>query len=410
VKFCLIILEYFTFRLVFLVKIAQAPNYSCVLETQMKKIIDINSNKRSFFLPLQILAASAVIASCAPVETKVEQTDLFFPPPPDPARYVFERTVTGSASLLIEDDESKMRRMLTGEGMSTLGFSKPFDVTACKGTMYVSDTVQRSVFAFNAVHKDFFMVGDREPGLLAKPLGLAVDGQCRLYAVDATRGAIVIYEADGTYVASIGGSMYFDRLSHLAVNPEGTRVFAVDTGGVNSEHHYIRVFDVQTGEHLYDIGTRGSEPGQFNLPRDIALGSDGNLYVVDGGNFRIQVFSQDGQYLRHFGTTGRQLGQFARPKGIAVDADDNVFVSDASHGNFQIFDRDDALLLFVGNRSEQNDRAAYMLPAGLHVDEDGRVYMVDQFFRKVDIYRPAGLDINQIPAIDYDFLTRAVNS
>ncbi len=88
-KFCLIILEYFTFRLVFLVKIAQAPNYSCVLETQMKKIIDINSNKRSFFLPLQILAASAVIASCAPVETKVEQTDLFLPPHPDPQRNLF---------------------------------------------------------------------------------------------------------------------------------------------------------------------------------------------------------------------------------------------------------------------------------------------------------------------------------
>jgi len=96
----------------------------------MKNTIDINSNKRSFFLPLQILAASAVIASCAPVETKVEQTDLFFPPPPDPARYVFERTVTGSASLLVEDDDTKMRRLLTGEGMSTLGFSKPFDVTA----------------------------------------------------------------------------------------------------------------------------------------------------------------------------------------------------------------------------------------------------------------------------------------
>jgi len=361
----------------------------------MKKVNNVIPNRRSYLHPLQVLAVCAVITACAPVETKVEQTDLFFPPPPDPARYVFERSVTGSANLLVEDDSTKMRRLLTGEGTASMGFSKPFDVTACKGTMYVSDTVQRSVFAFNAVHKDFFMVGDREPGLLAKPLGLAVDAQCRLYVADATRGAIVIYEADGTYVTSIGGSMYFDRLSHLAVNPEGTRVFAVDTGGVDSEHHYVRVFDVQTGEHLYDMGSRGSEPGQFNLPRDIALGSDGNLYVVDGGNFRIQVFSQDGQYLRHFGTNGRQLGQFARPKGIAVDVDDNVYVSDASHGNFQIFDRSNALLLFVGSRSEKNNRAAYMLPAGLHVDEDRRVYMVDQFFRKVDIYRPAGLDINQ---------------
>ena len=32
-----------------------------------------------------------------------------------------------------------------------------------------------------------------------------------------------------------------------------------------------------------------------------------------------------------------------------------------------------------------------MLPAGLAVDEDGRIYMVDQYFRKVDVFRPVGL-------------------
>jgi len=344
-----------------------------------------------------LLAATltTVIVSCAPVETKVEQTDLFFPEPPDPARFVFERSVIGSGSLTAGDEDSRMRRMLTGEGSASLGFSKPFDVTACKGTMYVSDTVRRSVFAFNAVHKDFFMIGVREPGMLTKPLGLAVDGQCRLYVADATRGALSFYEADGTFVDSIGGTSYFDRLSHLAVNPEGTRIFAVDTGGVDSENHRIRVFDTQSGEHLYDIGTRGTEPGQFNLPRDIAIGPDGNLYVIDGGNFRVQVLTQEGEFLKEFGTNGRQVGQFARPKGIAVDAENNSYISDASHGNFQIFNDENSLLMFVGSRSEVNDRGKYMLPAGLHVDEDGRVYMVDQFFRKVDIYRPVTIEENQ---------------
>ena len=338
---------------------------------------------------------ATVIVSCATVETKTEVEDLYFPAPPDPPRFVFERSVVGSADLLVEDESARMRRMLTGEGGSSMSFSKPFDVTACKGTMYVSDTVKRSVFAFDAVHNDFFLVGDREPGLLAKPLGVAVDGQCRLYVADATRGAIVIYEADGQYVNSIAGSMFFDRLSHLAVNPEGTLVFAVDTGGVDSENHRVRVFDVATGEHRYDIGSRGPELGQFNLPRDVAIGPDGNVHVVDGGNFRVQVFSQEGEFLRAFGNNGRQLGQFARPKGIAVDADNNSYISDASHGNFQIFDDQSALLMFVGTRSEQNDRARYMLPAGLHVDEDGRVYMVDQFFRKVDIFRPVEIGIKQ---------------
>jgi len=362
----------------------------------MKKVNKTSYLTRQLSFSISILILITAVSSCTTVDTKKEPLPvLYFPSPPDAPRFVFERRVMGSADLLAEDEDSRMRRLLTGEQSTTLAFSKPFDVTACQGTMYVSDTVRRSVFAFNAPHKEFFLIGDREPGLLSKPLGLAVDAECRLYVADATRGAIVIYEQDGSYVNSIAGTQYFDRLSHLAVNPEGTRVFAVDTGGVNSENHRIRVFDVESGNHLYDIGTRGSEPGQLNLPRDIALASDGTLHVVDGGNFRVQVFSQQGEFLREFGTNGRQLGQFARPKGIAVDSENNSYISDASHGNFQIFDPDSTLLLFVGTRSEKNDRATYMLPAGLHVDEDGRVYMVDQYFRKVDIYRPANMAENQ---------------
>ena len=106
----------------------------------------------NFAAPLMF---ATVIVSCATVETKKEVTELYFPAPPDPPRFVFERSVIGSADLLEGDESASMRRLLTGQGVSSMGFSKPFDVTACKGTMYVSDTVRRSVLAFNAVHNDF---------------------------------------------------------------------------------------------------------------------------------------------------------------------------------------------------------------------------------------------------------------
>jgi len=50
--------------------------------------------------------------------------------------------------------------------------------------------------------------------------------------------------------------------------------------------------------------------------------------------------------------------------------------------------------MFVGQRSQTQGPGLYMLPAGITVDEDGRVYVVDQFFRKVDIYRPANVAKN----------------
>jgi sugar lactone lactonase YvrE len=125
----------------------------------------------------------------------------------------------------------------------------------------------------------------------------------------------------------------------------------------------------------------------------VALGPDGRLYAVDGGNFRIQVFEQDGTFVRTFGQAGRQFGQFARPKGIDVGPDGNVYVVDAAFGNFQIFSPDGQLLLFVGQRANKNAPGIYALPAGIEVDEDGRVYVVEQFFSRVDIFRPAELAV-----------------
>lgn len=303
---------------------------------------------------------------------------------------MFERVVLGSADL-IRGEESQMRRLLTGESLTTVPFSKPFDVTACQGTMFVSDSVKRAVLAFDATQKGFYLVGSKDPGKVAKPLGVDTDSNCRLYVADATRSTIAIFEKDGTFVKAIGGEDYFDRLSYVAVNAEGTKIFAVDTGGVSSQNHRVRVFDAESGDLLYDIGTRGTEPGQFNLPLGIALAANGSLHVVDAGNFRVQILTQEGEFIRQFGSNGRRLGNFARPKGISVDRDNNSYVSDASHGNFQIFNPEGQLLLFVGTRSEQNQRAKYMLPAGVDVDEDGRVYLVDQFFSKVEIFRPTSL-------------------
>jgi DNA-binding beta-propeller fold protein YncE len=223
---------------------------------------------------------------------------------------------------------------------------------------------------------------------MGKPLGIDVDGSGNLYVADASNRVVHVFDRDGKYVLKIGDGKQFDRLSSVTVDRDGARLYAVDIGGVQSENHRVRVFDAKTGVFLMDIGKRGSGNGEFNLPRDLAIGRDGRLYVVDGGNFRVQIFDRDGKYISSFGKVGKQMGDFARPKEIAADADGNVYVADTAFGNFQIFDPDGELLMFVGSRSEQNGPAKYMLPSGIFVDDDGRVYVTDQWFRKVDVFRP----------------------
>lgn len=343
---------------------------------------------RNVLAMISVVFLGACVAA-PEVEESVSTTTLVYPPPPDPARFFFERSIAGSGDIAIIDRETRWRQALTGEAVASTGFSKPYDVEVCEGTLYVSDTVSRRVYRLSVPTGEFSEIGLREPGQLRKPLGVATDEDCNLYVADQTASRIVKYDAFGNFLDAFGGIDMFDRLSHVEVEPDGSRIYAVDTGGVRSDRHHVRVIDTMSGKVLYDIGRRGVGDGELNLPRDVTLSSEGLLYVVDAGNFRVQAFTREGVFVSKMGAIGNRTGQFARPKGIDTDRDGNVYVSDASHGNFQIFSPAGELLLFIGDRGAQAGAGVFMLPAGLAVDEDGRVYMADQYFRKIDVFRPA---------------------
>ena len=227
-------------------------------------------------------------------------------------------------------------------------------------------------------------------GRLSKPMGMAVDASGRVYVCDGTAKRIFIYDADGNFLMTVGDDTMFDRPSDVAVNADGTRIYVVDTGGVRSRNHRVRVFD-QSGEHLFDIGSRGGELGEFNLPLSATIDPSGRLYVLDSGNFRVQVFSADGEFLFTFGQAGRRPGLFSHPKSIAADTEGKIFISDTFFANVQIFNNQGRILMFIGERSDEGGPGQFILPAGVTVDADGRIYMVDQFFRKIEVFRPASL-------------------
>nr|MDP2191890.1 6-bladed beta-propeller [Rhodoferax sp.] len=340
------------------------------------------------------LVGIALLAACAapPQATKAPEIPVF-PPPPEEARFFYERTLYSSADVVKEDKNAALRRLLLGETRVGEGLGKPYGVAVYHGRVFVSDTAQGSVAVFDIPGQRFYRIGDGDGlGRLGTPFGLDVDGKGNLYVVDNAAKLVQVYGLDGKHLRTLAsGGKWFVRPSGIAVDAEGSRIYVVDSGGISSDEHRVRVFDAQSGQHLLDFGKRGSEPGELNLPRDVTIGKDGLLYVVDGGNFRVQVFRPDGTFVRVFGGIGRQGGQFSRPKEVATDPQGNVYIVDTAFGNFQIFTPEGKLLLSVGSRSERDGMAKYMLPSGIAIDGDGRVYMVDQYFSKVDIYRPAKL-------------------
>lgn len=352
-----------------------------------------------YFTWAAMLLGMFSLSACVTVETRnIEKVGraakaLVYPEPPDDPRFVYERAIRGSTDVVPESEQSALKRALTGTSDERAErMAKPYAVAVRKGRIFVSDSVSRKVRVFDIPGQSYSVVGDADgENRIVKPLGLDLDAAGNLYVADATLKQVLVFDAAGRYQRLIGGPKWFDRLSSVTVDDNGERIYVVDIGGVTSEQHRVRVFNARSGEHLFDIGKRGTGPGEFNLPRDVALGKEGRIYVVDGGNFRVQIFDRNGKFIKSFGAVGKQLGNFARPKEIAADSDGNVYVIDTAFGNFQIFSPEGELLMFIGDRSEQDAPAGYMLPSGIAVDEDNRIYVVDQWFKRVDVFRPYAL-------------------
>jgi len=344
----------------------------------------------SLFPVLMLIVILCGFSGCAttPETESMLPPPPVYPPPPDKARFVFERTLLYSEDIEEFTTFQRFRQYATGSSRKLHGMVKPFDVASYQGKVYVSDSVQRNVMLFDIPGKRFVEIGVDKPGELKKPLGITVSSQGELYVADITMQRVLVYDQDGKYLRSIGDASQLRRPSDVAINPDGTHLYVVDTGGIDSQDHYIHVYDSHSGRYIQSIGKRGTGDGEFNLPLQAAVDSKGSLYVVDGGNFRVEVFDANGQFTHSFGSVGRLPGQFARPKGIAIGPEDNIYVVDAAFGNIQIFNTQGQLLMVIGERGHAGTPGKYMLPAGINVGDDGRIYIVDQFFRKVDIYRP----------------------
>jgi DNA-binding beta-propeller fold protein YncE len=161
------------------------------------------------------------------------------------------------------------------------------------------------------------------------------------------------------------------------------------------------------------LGGPGSEPGRFQEPHGIAVGPDGTLYVTDGRNHRVQVFSPDGRLLRTWGSfcalyeSGAPgcidpdgpgpmplgAGQFNEPWGIAVGPDDTVYVADLWNHRVQQFTADGRFLRAWGGfarvEDPQDQPGTFFGPRGLQVHGD-RVYVTDTGNKRVQVFDREG--------------------
>src|ERR687898_422260 len=81
-------------------------------------------------------------------------------------------------------------------------------------------------------------------------------------------------------------------------------------------------------------GTAGTENGQFMVPHSMAFDSEGNIYITDVNNHRIQKFTSDGEFITKWGSAGNRDGEFSsHAHGVTKDSLDNVYITDRFNHN-----------------------------------------------------------------------------
>jgi DNA-binding beta-propeller fold protein YncE len=69
----------------------------------------------------------------------------------------------------------------------------------------------------------------------------------------------------------------------------------------------------------------------------VDVDSNGNVYVTDMKNHRIQKFDANGNFIMAWGSEGEADGQFKNHAGVAIDSDNNVYITDQNNGRIQKF-------------------------------------------------------------------------
>lgn len=315
-----------------------------------------------------------------------EKVQLLWPEPPDQPRFSFEATLRSPTDVQPESAEVSFRKKVTGNKGVVKAFAQPSSVAARGGKIYVADPLSKVVVVFDVPRRKVFRFGFRQPNGLSKPVSVALDHAGKVYVLDANLKKVMVFDDMGLFLFAVGKPEDFVKPVNVAVSQDGQKIYVTDRGSLSEDDHKIVTY-TPDGRELYRIGPRGKGDGQVNIPLGVAVLPNGGVAVLDSGNFRIQIFSADGKYDRQFGGVGIQVGQFARPRSIAADADGNIYVSDGTFNNIQIFNSEGQLLMALGRLKLTDGPGHYGLISGIGVDETRRLYVIDNFFTKIEVFR-----------------------
>ncbi len=172
-----------------------------------------------------------------------------------------------------------------------------------------------------------------------------------------TAAQLLEFGPGGEFIGEVGKGLYAWSFAHSVRIDRDGNIWAIDKGSdmivkFNPAGRVVWVFgrrkesaDEDTKPWEHPNPPLAAVDGLFRQPTDVAWDSDGNIYITDGYiNSRVAKYDKNGDWVKSWGTKGTGPGQFNLPHSIAIDRNNNVYVGDRSNRRIQVFDTDGKFL------------------------------------------------------------------
>jgi DNA-binding beta-propeller fold protein YncE len=253
-----------------------------------------------------------------------------------------------------------------------------------KGLVYVADQKVGAVFIFNTETRDATLIKNGVDAHFVLINGVAIDDGDRLFVSDGKLRRVLVFNPKHQVEGQIAEGLV-DPVG-LAVDNENRFLYVVD-----EQQDLVFVYDADSLKLLRHIGVPGKKhtstaPGEFGGASNVAVDKDGNVYVTDTMNNRVEIFDADGKFISEFGKHGDGPGYFARPKGIAVDCDGHIWVADEYQDRVQVYNREGELLTYIGD-VHASGLGQFKALVGIAIDKQNRVFTTEQYPGRMQMFR-----------------------